>query len=405
LAPAVPWLVARISVLSSRLRSPLSYIATTELRAAPTRATALAATSAIAVFAIVALGGAANDIRRGAANASYDIAGDSALLVWPGPFDEYPFPVQPLDATTALARLRSVSAISRVDVLRGSFLDLGDRRLLVIAKPLDDSTPVSSSQIIEGSARRAAALIRQGGWVALSEIVAAERHVHVGGRLLLPTPSGYEAFRLAATITNYGWPPGAMVMSATDYIRDWHTERATGLRVFLRQGIAEDTGLRAVRAALSGTGLFVNTTRRAEADIKSVTNQGLSQLNQISLLVLAAAILAVVAAMSGSIWQRRPRLAGLRRLGLYRWELIRTIYLETGVVVVVGCTIGAGFGLGAQPIATGYVRQSTGFPEIYSPAVWLGVRTLAVATILAMLATGVLGYVVTRRSLGWRSEA
>ena len=90
--------------------------------------------------------------------------------------------------------------------------------------------------------------------------------------------------------------------------------------------------------------------------------------------------------MAGSIWQRRPRLANLKRLGAHRAELVRTIYLETGMVVVIGCLIGAVFGLCGQPLATAYVRQSTGFPEIFSPAIWLSVRTLAIALILAMLA-------------------
>jgi hypothetical protein len=75
--------------------------------------------------------------------------------------------------------------------------------------------------------------------------------------------------------------------------------------------------------------------------------------------------------------------------------------LETGVVVVIGCLIGAVFGLCGQPLATEYVQQSTGFPEIFSPAVWLSVRTLAEAVVLAMLAVGLLGYVVTRRSVVW----
>jgi ABC-type antimicrobial peptide transport system permease subunit len=95
----------------------------------------------------------------------------------------------------------------------------------------------------------------------------------------------------------------------------------------------------------------------------------------------------------------------LKRLGAYRGELVRTIYLETGVVVVIGALIGAVFGLFGQPLATSYIRHSTGFPEIFSPAVLLALRTLALATVLAMLATGVLGYLVTRRSIVWRAAA
>lgn len=404
LTPAVPWLVERSERLATRLGSTSGYIAAVELRASPTRATALAATSAVAVYAIVALGGAANDIRRGAADASQNIAGNAAVLVAPAPFQDDPFPVEPFPAAPTIARLRSINAVTHVDALKGSFLDVGRRRLLAIAMPRGDPAPVFPLQIVQGSEVQAAAL-NNTGWAALSATVANEWHLHLGAPFMVPTPSGYARFRLAVTISNFGWPSGALIVSDSDYTRLWHTESATFLRVTFQKGITEERGLRYVQSALSGTGLTAGTTRQAEAVIRSVTNQGLSQLSQISTLVLLAAILAVIATMAGSIWQRRARLANLKRLGAYRAELVRTIYLETGVVVIIGCLIGVVFGLCGQPLATEYVRQSTGFPEIFSPAVWLGIRTLAMAVILAMLAAGLLGYVVTRDSAAWKSAA
>jgi putative ABC transport system permease protein len=403
LAPAVPWLIEASNRLAIRMRSPLGFIATTELRAAPTRATVLAATSAIAVYAIVALGGAANDIRRGVTKTTEDIFGGASVVVTPSSFEQSPFQVQPFAAEGTFARLRTVPAVAWADELRGSFLDVGARRLFVLAKPQDSLVPISASQIIDGSAGRTATLLRQGDWAALSATVAGERHLHLGDPFSLPTPSGYVTFHLAATITNYGWPPGALVMDADTFTRLWQSTDATVVRVGLRSGVSEAQGVRTVKAALSGTGLSVSGERAAAADVKSATNQGLSQLGQISTLLLAAAVLAVIAAMSGSILQRRARLANLKRLGAYRGELVRTIYLETGVVVLIGCLIGMVFGLSGQPFATQYVRQSTGFPEVFSPAVGLSIQTLVLATVLTMLATGLIGFIVTRRSVVWRA--
>jgi putative ABC transport system permease protein len=405
LAPGVPWLVQRSERIATRIGSTAGYIATIELRAAPTRATAVAATSAIAVYAIVAIGGALDDIRRGAEAATRDIVGNAPVGLLATRLEDDPFPVEQFAPGPTTARLRSVTDVGRIELLRGSFLDTGNRRLLVIAKPANDPRPLSSSQIIEGSARRAARLMRTEAYAALSATVARERHLHLGDRFVLPTPSGNEPFRLAATITNYGWPPGTVLMNGREYARLWHTESVTAMLVGLRPGVSAEQGRLAIKRALEGTGLTVRTGQQSEASVRAITGQGLSQLTQISTLLLVAAVLAVVAAMSGSIWQRRPRLANLKRLGAYRGELVRTIYLETGVVVVIGALIGAVFGLFGQLLATSYTRHSTGFPEIFSPAVWLALRTLALSTILAMLATGVLGYLVTRRSTVWRAVA
>ena len=406
LTPTVPWLVRRCVGLTLRLGSPTGYVATTELRAAPMRATAVAATSAIAVYAIIAIGGAANDISRGAARATEDLAAHGAkVVVWPDRVSQNPFPVQPFAAESAIAQLRATKVVAWVDVLHGSFLDVGSRRLFVLAKPQGESVPVSSSQIIQGEPSTIAQRLRGGGWAALSATVASEWHLHLGDPFVLPTPSGDETFRLAAMITNYGWPPGAVVMMANEYIRLWKTNNATVLRVGLHRGVDEEQGLRAVQGALRNTSLYATTTRHAESDISSVASQGMSQLSQIAALLLAAAILAVVAAMAGSIWQRRPQLANLKRLGIHRGELVRTIYLETGVVVVIGCLVGAVFGLCGQPLATRYVRQSTGFPEVFSPALGLSMRIFMLAVVLSVLASGLLGYLVTHRSVVQKSTA
>jgi putative ABC transport system permease protein len=405
LAPAVPWLIRRCVGMSIRLRSPAAYVATIELKASPMRATAVAATSAIAVYAIVAIGGTLNDIRRGAEAATRDIVGAAPVGILATRLEDDPFPVQQFKPAPALARLRSVKEVAWTELLQGSFLDAGDRRLLVIAKPSGDPRPVPSSQVIAGSANRAAALLRRGGWAALSATVASERGLHLGDPFVLPTPSGYETFRLAATITNYGWPPGAILMNSKDYTHLWKTKSVTAIRVGLHSGVEAAQGRRVVEEALGGTGLTTRTGRQDEASVRAVTNQGLAQLGQISTLLLISAVLAVVAVMSGSIWQRRGRLATLKRLGMSRGELVGTIYIETGIVVLLGCAIGAVFGLGAEPLATQYIRESTGFPEIFSPAFRLGFSTLALSTALAILATGLLGYLVTRRSVMRRSVA
>jgi putative ABC transport system permease protein len=404
LAPAVPWLIHRSVGAATRLRSPAGYVATVELRAAPTRATAVAATSAIAVYAIVAIGGALNDIRRGAEAVTRDIAGAAPVGVLATRLEDDPFPVQQFQPEPVLTRLSSVEDVARTEALQGAFLDAGSRRLLVIAKPPNDPNPVPSSQIVAGSVNRAASLFRQGGWAALSATVASERDLRLGDPFVLPTPSGYATFRLAATITNYGWPPGAILMNSKDYTRLWQTKSVTAMRIGLGPGVGVAQGRRAVEKALEGTGLTVATAKQDEASVRAVTSQGLTQLGQISTLLLVSAVLAVIAVMFGSIWQRRGRLATLKRLGMSRGELVSAIYLETGIVVLLGCVIGAVFGLGAQPLATRYIRQSTGFPEIFSPAFRLGLNTLVVSTILAMLATGLLGYLVTRRSIVRRSS-
>jgi putative ABC transport system permease protein len=403
LPTVVPWLVARSELLALRLRTTAAYAATLELRAAPLRATAVGAIGAVALFAIVALGGAADDLRRGVDKTIKDVYGEATVVVTPASFRETAFPVQPFASEPTLARLRAVDGVSSVGALHETFVDANRHRLFVIAKPAQDPLPISASQLIEGSPARVAALLRAGGWAALTSTVAREWHLHLGDRFTLPTPAGYAHFRLAATIANYGWPPGAIVISPLEYERLWRTTNVTAFNVRFRPGISPARAVEAVRGALRGSALLATGRQSVEGDIQAATSQALAQLAGIATLVLIAALFAVIGAMAGSVWQRRSRLATLKRLGMRRWEIVRTIYFETAVVVIIGCLLGLLFGLGGQPIATLYVRDSTGVPEAYAPALLLALRTLLLIGVLSTLAAGLFGYAITRR-IGWESD-
>ena len=79
--------------------------------------------------------------------------------------------------------------------------------------------------LVEGDLSQATARVRAGGWVVLSQALAAEHHLHIGQAFTSPTPDPTE-FRVAALSTNIGWAPGAIVMNANDYARAWGSSDA-----------------------------------------------------------------------------------------------------------------------------------------------------------------------------------
>ncbi len=401
----VPRLIRWSARIALRARSTAGYLASIELAAVPVRGAAVATTTAVALYAIVAIGGATNDIRRGVSGAIDDIYGGYAVIVSPASYAQTIFQVQPFAGGPVAARIEAIGGVRRVAAVRTAFLDDRGHRLFVIAKPASDPVAISQSQIVEGQPQRLTRLLRAGGWAALSSTLAAEWGLHLGEELVLPTVSGDAHLRLAATIANYGWPGGTVVVGASDFERLWKSAKVGLLEVAFRAGISEARALAAVRKALAGSGFAIAGERAVGADIAAATNQGMSQMSQTATLMLIAAVLAVLAAMAGSIWQRRPRLAALRRLGVRRGELIWMICLESAAAVTLGCLAGVLVGLAGQPLATIYVRNVTGFPEAYSPALALALRTAALAFAITTLGSAALGLAVTgaaRRGAGRR---
>jgi putative ABC transport system permease protein len=382
--------------ISERSRSGAVIVAVSELRAITTRSIALAAIAGLAVYGSVAIGGARNDLLRGieTATAQYHDSADIWVTAGSDVFNTNSFA---LDGTPA--KIARVSDVRSVRVYRGGLADVGSRRLWVRARSSSDPAMLESSQLLSGGFRRADALIRGGGWVAVSSDLAGERDLKVGGTFELPTPSGAVRPRVAAITTNSGWPAGTITLNSADYSRWWDTTEATALEVNLRPGVGAVAGVRAIRATLGAhTGLSARTSAESAAEADASARQGLSSLGQIAKLLLIAAALAVAAALCATVWQRRARLASLKIQGYHPGQLWGGLLLESGVMLGLGSGVGALVGVYGHALAGHWLTITTGFPAPFSIGVAQVFLTLALITAIALVVIALPGLAVARVS-------
>lgn len=168
------------------------------------------------------------------------------------------------------------------------------------------------TQILVGNFLTARERLSEGGWVAVSKQLAEEQHASVGQILKLPTPTGVDSFRIAALTTNFGWPGGAILMSTTDYSRLWATHAPSAFAIGLTPGTNIARARRAVASSLgANSGLEAITAATWSERFGTLASECLSQLGDISDLLVLAAIPAMTAALGSNIWQRRVSLAEL----------------------------------------------------------------------------------------------
>lgn len=236
-------------------------------------------------------------------------------------------------------------------------------------------------------------MLHAGGWATVSAAFAAEHHLHIGGTLTLPTPTGTARFGVAAITTNIGWPPGAITLNNADYQRWWGTTDATALAIDLKPGVSLKDGQRAVAQAIGKqNGLQVVTSRQRTSYLEHEARQGLQSLSEISTLLLVTAALALAAALSAAIYQRRARLAAQKADGFDRAQLWRGLLLESGVILGIGCVDGAILGLYGHALADRYLRLGTGFPAPFSFGIPQAAFTLLVIAGIALLVIALPGY-------------
>ena len=390
LAVPLAWMLAFVRRIAPTIVSAVPHIAVMELRAGRSRAIAIAATGAIAVFGSVSIQGAHSDLLKGLYNAASDA--NAATDVWVSAAGSSNLLMTSPFAPAQVGKLSALPGVRAVRVYRGGLLDYNDRRVWVIAPPLEASPLVPPTQLVEGNVATADAHLREGGWAVVSLALADEHKLKIGESFTLPSANP-TTLRVAAISTNIGWAPGAIVMSAPDYAKASGSSDASAYNVLMKPGVSPERGVREIRAALGPeTALAVQTAEGHANTLRAITRQGLTRLSQIATLILVAAVMAMAAAMGAMIWQRRPRLAKLKLEGFPHRELWYTIVLESLMLLGVGCFSGAVFGLFGQQLLDRALNIVINYPVVSSVGVVVALSSLALVTASAVLMVAIPGW-------------
>jgi putative ABC transport system permease protein len=383
-----------IRPFSERIHGSMLALAVVELDATATRSVALAGVAALAVYGMVVIQGARHDLLSGldAAVVQYLDTAD----VWVSTDNNF-LTIDSFPAHGAPAAIARSPGIASVREYQGALLDIGTRRLWIRARPAGDSTLIQASQLLHGNLAEATRLIRRGGWAAISNGFAEERHLSVGDTFTLPTPSGAARFGVAAITTNVGWPPGAITLNDNDYQRYWQSSNPTALEVNLKPGVSPEAGKHTVEHALGEQpGLLVQTLSEREARYEESARQGIKSLSQIATLLLIATSLAIACALSAAIWQRRARLASLKSHGFDSRQLLRSLMLESTILVGIGCLDGASLGIYGHALASRWLQIAVGFPAPFSLGLGVVFLTLAIITGIALAVIALPGLLAAR---------
>ena len=255
--------------------SAVPHIAVMELRSGRSRAIAIAATGAIAVFGSVAIQGAHSDLLKGLDNAAADMNAVHRRVGVAGghlqPADDLP-----VHAHRSSRKLESCRGCARCACTAAACSTTSDRRIWVIAPPREASPLVPPTQLVEGNVAQADARVRAGGWAVVSLALAEEHHLKIGQSLhaALAQP---DHVAVAAVSTNIGWAPGAIVMSADDYAKAWGSTDASAYNVLMKPGVSPEQGRARYRPALGSEYGAGGADREQHADkLRAITRQGLA---------------------------------------------------------------------------------------------------------------------------------
>jgi putative ABC transport system permease protein len=262
----------------------------------------------------------------------------------------------------------------------------------VLAPPAGAAEPIPTNQLLDGDIAAAPGRLRAGGWAILSEALAAEHGLHLGERFLLPSPVP-TPLRVAALITNLGWPPGVVILNNADFLRAWGSEDISAYAVMLIPGASAGAVAGEIRRTLGpDSGLVVQSGRAREQEAQAESRQGLARLTGISLLVLIAGVLAIATSFGAAVWQRRSRFAKMKVQGYGARMLWEALLWESALLLGVGCLMGALFGIYGELLLSHALQSVTGFPVVVSAQALIALVSFVVITAVAAAVVAIPGY-------------
>ena len=340
---------------------------------------------AVAICGCLAIGGAQRDVLRGLDRNFAEFLASGDIWITAGAA-ENSLTTESFPAAAVAGRVRDVRGVERVRPYYGGLLDVGDRRVWILARGAGDAAPIPPSQLLEGDLPTATAQLRSGRGVAVSNALAAQQGTHVGGRFTLPTPAGRQTYRVAAIVTNLGWGPGAVIMSADRYRTDWLDPDPSALEVDLLPGADPDSTRRSIQAAIGPGDLHAQTTAERFAQFRDLARDGLDRLTIIAWMLVAAAALSLAAGTIAAIWQRRRSLSLLRAVAGHRpAELWRILLLEATIVLGTGCAAGIFAGLLGHKLLARWLALTTGYPAPFALGIVPALLVAGIVLVAALL--------------------
>ncbi len=242
-------------------------------------------------------------------------------------------PVLQLDATLALARIRSRAGADTLPPTALTIVGLDPFRAAALQPALIGALSADVTRLFAHDA------------IVLSRSAADQLHLRRGGRLPVVVGGGVKMLRVVDVLPGdaYAGAIGIMDIAAAQ----WTLARLGRLdRIDLR--LQPGTDARAFQARLAAVlppGVVVVTARVEDSRATTATRAYRVNLNMLALVALLTGAFLVFATQSLSVLRRRLALGLLRALGVTRGQLQRALLAEGAAIGLVGSLAGLALGV------------------------------------------------------------
>ncbi len=292
-------------------------------------------------------------------------------------------PIPEATMNPALAdKVRAVPGVASVDLVHYSTAhsqEFGDVRLTAVT--------TLRNRILKSSSVSDAVARVQSGAVIVSEPFATRYHVQPGDRITLMTDRGAQRFSIVGIYYDYSSDQGIVLMTLDTYRRFWNDASISAIAVYLARGANQNQVEDAIRAALGGTDVVVQSNKALRDAALVIFDRTFAITLALRLIAVVVAFIGVLGALMALQLERTRELGTLRAAGMTLPQLWRLTLLESGLMGATAGLLSIPTGLILSAVLIYVINlRSFGWTIFFEPVPQVYLEALAVSIIAALLA-------------------
>ncbi len=274
------------------------------------------------------------------------------------------------------------------DLIRVSEMEYEGRPVLLWAA----RTPVLLRQnrlnFVRGDQTEIIERVTKHGELIISETFSLKFEVEEGAKLLLQTPRGPKAFRIAGTFYDYTTENGMIIIDLDIYREIWNDSKINRVALFLR----DSSRLEAFRADLANRfsgkyEILAVSNRELRDEILQIFDQTFAIAHALKVIAFVVAILGIVNSMLALVIERERDFGILRAIGTFKRQIQKMTLLEAQLMGIFSFFLGSGSGILLSMVLIYVInRQSFGWTIQFFPVPSVFMQSIVLVVIAAFLA-------------------
>jgi putative ABC transport system permease protein len=225
------------------------------------------------------------------------------------------------------------------------------------------------------------------GAVLITEPFANRHNLTQGGTITLLTDHGAKKFDVVGVIYDYSSDQGYVLMSLDIYRRNWNDQNITGGAVWVKPGADVDKVGDAVRLALGGQNVIVQSNKALRDAALVVFDRTFAITTTLRLIAVVVAFIGVLSALMALQLERTRELGTLRAAGMTLQQLWRLTFLESGLMGATAGLLSIPTGLALAAVLIYVINlRSFGWTIFFEPAPETYLEALVISILAATLA-------------------